>query len=109
MVKNLLSMYSVKRIISGEDANMGYPEAMRWDKEDDKENIEASPKQRWYIKNILKPRQNNDDNDSDIDLINVEFETFCNQLKSPLLILFIIWRTNCEREKTQEMLKIMLI
>ena len=68
---------------------MGSPEAMRWDKEDDKENIEASPKQRWYIKNTLNPRHNNDDNDSDSDLINVEFETFCNQLKSPLLILFI--------------------
>ena len=36
---------SVKRIISGEDANMGYPEAMRWYKETDKEYIEASTKQ----------------------------------------------------------------
>ena len=38
-------LYSVKRIISAEDANMGDPEAMRWDKETDKEYIEASTKQ----------------------------------------------------------------
>ena len=37
-------LYSVKRIISAEDANMGDPEAMRWDKETDKEYIESFTK-----------------------------------------------------------------
>ena len=42
-------LYAVKRIISAEDANMGDPEAMRWDKETDKEYIESFTKTRMII------------------------------------------------------------